>query len=148
MSCWAKLFIFSQNQQFSGLCPTFSILKPREHNVSETGAVSVLRWLFLLIWVRNWAGQDQGRQSSSTYSDKVPPTWRPWTLFVTSVGKLYSYVTLCSLKAGTIPFGDTEPRAMIIRACTLHLTVHRLCWLAGTFNPWQKCCCSDFIQLV
>jgi hypothetical protein len=33
-----------QNYRFLGLCPSSGILKTREHNVSETGCVSVLRW--------------------------------------------------------------------------------------------------------
>jgi hypothetical protein len=33
-----------QNYWVSGLCPSSSIPKAKEHNVSETGSVSVLRW--------------------------------------------------------------------------------------------------------
>jgi hypothetical protein len=43
----------SQNYWVFGLCPSSSILKAREHNISETGSVSVLRWggRHLLSWV-------------------------------------------------------------------------------------------------
>jgi hypothetical protein len=34
----------TQNHWVSGLCPSSGILNSREHNVSETGSVSVLRW--------------------------------------------------------------------------------------------------------
>jgi hypothetical protein len=39
-----KIGLFSQSYWVFGLCPSSGIIKTREHNVSETGFVSVLRW--------------------------------------------------------------------------------------------------------
>jgi hypothetical protein len=62
MSSWKLAKVFSnriwkvltmlyntQNYRSSGLCPSSGIQNDREHNVSETGCVSVLRWLRLAL---------------------------------------------------------------------------------------------------
>jgi hypothetical protein len=43
----------TENYRVFGLCPSSGILKAREHNVSETGIVSVQRWRgsYILSWV-------------------------------------------------------------------------------------------------
>jgi hypothetical protein len=36
---------YTQHYLVFGLCPSSSVVKTREHNVSETGSVSVLKWI-------------------------------------------------------------------------------------------------------
>jgi hypothetical protein len=41
---WKTMVYNIQNYWVFGLCPSFGILKTREHNFSETWSLSILRW--------------------------------------------------------------------------------------------------------